>query len=259
VTELSHKYVIEMRSPREATDRSNSGVAEEKGIFLMLRARSMLAALAAALTVLGLVVALPATASGTAAAAAQTLTWTANDSITAYASVPSTAVAGATTIVFENSEATGNTTGMTHTLTFDTSTPGYNHDVSLNITASPFDSSGGRHQQDVTLTAGKYRVFCAIPGPQMVGELQLAGGGGAAPEPAATTAAGGSVTGGVSGAGLSTLFDAASSAVFAASSDFCASLPRTSGVATTGPGERPPSMKIASAATAASATIPATA
>jgi uncharacterized cupredoxin-like copper-binding protein len=153
----------------------------------MLRARAI-AALAAALTVLGLVVALPATASGTAAAAAQTLTWTANDSITAYASVPSTAVAGATTIVFENSEATGNTTGMTHTLTFDTSTPGYNHDVSLNITASPFDSNGGRHQQDVTLTAGKYRFFCAIPGHQMVGELTVTGGGGEDTTPPTVTA-----------------------------------------------------------------------
>jgi hypothetical protein len=84
-------------------------------------------------------------------------------------------------------------------------------------------------------------------------------GGGAEADPAATTAAGGSATGGVSGAGLSTLFDAASSVAFAASADFCASPPRASGVTTTGAGERPPSMKIATAATAASATIPATA
>jgi uncharacterized cupredoxin-like copper-binding protein len=151
----------------------------------MLRARI----LAAVLTVLGVVVALPAAASGTAAAADQTLNWTANDSITAYASFPATAVAGATTIVFENSEATGNTTGMTHTLTFDTSTPGYNHDVSVNITASPFDSAGGRHEQQVTLTPGKYRYFCAIPGHQMTGEFTVTGGGGEDTTPPTVTAA----------------------------------------------------------------------
>ena len=36
-----------------------------------------------------------------------------------------------------NSASTGNTTGMPHTLTFDTSTDGYNHDVDLNILAGP--------------------------------------------------------------------------------------------------------------------------
>jgi uncharacterized cupredoxin-like copper-binding protein len=144
----------------------------------MRRARPLVAALAAAVAVFGLVVGLPTTASGTAAAAAQTLTWTANDSTTAYASTPSTAVPGETTIVFENSTATGNTTGMTHTLTFDTSTAGYNHDVSLNIVASPFDADGGRHEQAVTLTPGKYRYFCSIPGHgQMVGEFTVGGGG----------------------------------------------------------------------------------
>ena len=153
----------------------------------MLRARASFAALAAALTVLGLV-ALPAAASGTAAAADQTLNWTANDSITGYASAPSTAVAGATTIVFENSTATGNTTGMTHTLTFDTSTPGYNHDVQLNITASPFDTNGGRHEAQVTLTPGKYRYFCAIPGHQMTGEFTVTGGGGDTTPPTVTAA-----------------------------------------------------------------------
>ena len=71
------------------------------------------------------------------AAADQVLTWTAGNSTTAYTTAPTQAVAGATTIVFENSEATGNTTGMNHTLTFDQSTPGYNHDVSLNILAYP--------------------------------------------------------------------------------------------------------------------------
>src|SRR3954462_550805 len=138
----------------------------------MLRARI----LAAVLTVLGAVVALPTAASGAAAAADQTLNWTANDSITAYASFPTTAVAGATTIVFENSEATGNTTGMTHTLTFDTSTPGYNHDVSLNILAGPFDTENGRHEATVTLTPGKYRYFCSLPGhAAMVGEFTVTG------------------------------------------------------------------------------------
>ncbi|HEY0454682.1 OmpL47-type beta-barrel domain-containing protein [Actinophytocola sp.] len=143
--------------------------------------RPLLAALGAAATVLGLV-AMPASASPNTSppvAAAQTLTWTANDSTTAYASAPTTAVAGATTVVFENSAATGNTTGMTHTLTFDTSSPGYNHDVSVNIVASPFDSAGGRHEQPVTLTPGKYRYFCSIPGHStMTGEFTVTGGGG---------------------------------------------------------------------------------
>ncbi|AGZ41407.1 copper binding protein, plastocyanin/azurin family [Actinoplanes friuliensis DSM 7358] len=113
------------------------------------------------------------------AAAAQTLTWTADDDITRYKSTPSSAVAGATTIVFENSAATGNTTGMPHTLTFDTTAEGYNHDVSLNILASPFDAQDGRHQQAVTLTPGRYRYFCSIPGHStMVGELVVTGGGG---------------------------------------------------------------------------------
>ncbi len=97
-------------------------------------------------------------------AAAQVLTWTADDDITRYRSAPTQAVAGATTIVFENSAATGNTTGMPHTLTFDTTTEGYNHDVNLNILASPFDPNNGRHEVTVTLTPGRYRYFCAIPG-----------------------------------------------------------------------------------------------
>ncbi|MEV6038978.1 chitobiase/beta-hexosaminidase C-terminal domain-containing protein [Nonomuraea sp. NPDC052116] len=114
------------------------------------------------------------------AQADQVLTWNADNSMTAYKSTPDTATAGPTTIVFENSAATGNTTGMTHTLTFDVSTPGYNHDVSLNIIASPFDANGGRHQAQVNLTPGKYRFFCAIPGHgQMVGELVVTDGGGA--------------------------------------------------------------------------------
>jgi len=111
------------------------------------------------------------------AAAAQVLTWTASDQITAYTSFPTQAVAGVTTIVWENSAATGNTTGMPHTLTFDTSTSGYNHDVNLNILANPFDPQGGRHEATVTLTPGRYRYFCSIPGHgQMVGEFVVTDG-----------------------------------------------------------------------------------
>ncbi|MFC3537403.1 OmpL47-type beta-barrel domain-containing protein [Couchioplanes caeruleus subsp. azureus] len=67
---------------------------------------------------------------------------------------------------------------MPHTLTFDTTTPGYNHDVTLNILAGPFDTNNGRHEATVTLTAGRYRYFCAIPGHgQMTGELVVTGGG----------------------------------------------------------------------------------
>jgi uncharacterized cupredoxin-like copper-binding protein len=139
--------------------------------------RRFLAALGAAVAVLGLVT-LPGSASSAPApvAAAQTLTWTASDSITAYASAPTTAVAGETTIVFETSEATGNTTGMSHTLTFDTQTEGYNHDVNVNILASPFDADNGHHEVTVTLTPGKYRFHCTIPGHStMVGELTVTG------------------------------------------------------------------------------------
>lgn len=108
-------------------------------------------------------------------AAAQVLTWTANDDISRYRSAPTQAVAGQTTIVFENSTATGNTTGMPHTLTFDTTTPGYNSDVNLNILANPFDANNGRHQATVTLTPGRYRYFCSIPGhSQMFGEFVVA-------------------------------------------------------------------------------------
>src|SRR4051812_34381414 len=91
---------------------------------------------------------------------AQVLTWTANDEITQYRSAPTQAVAGAATIVFENSAATGNTTGMPHTLTFDTTTDGYNHDVTVNVLANPYDPDNGRHELAVTLTPGRYRYFC---------------------------------------------------------------------------------------------------
>jgi plastocyanin len=134
--------------------------------------RRVLAAVLGAATVV-MLVAVPGSA-----VVQQVLTWTANDSTTRYASAPATAVAGQTTIVFENSAATGNTTGMPHTLTFDTSEPGYNHDVSLNILANPFDANGGRHEAQVTLTPGRYRYFCAIPGHStMVGEFTVTSGG----------------------------------------------------------------------------------
>ncbi|GAB7046263.1 OmpL47-type beta-barrel domain-containing protein [Catenuloplanes indicus] len=111
--------------------------------------------------------------------AAQTLTWTADGDVTRYKTAPATAAAGETTIVFENSTATGNNVGMPHTLTFDTSTPGYNHDVNLNILANPFDATGGRHTATVTLTPGTYRYFCTIPGHgTMTGELTVTDGPG---------------------------------------------------------------------------------
>ncbi|WP_105971323.1 OmpL47-type beta-barrel domain-containing protein [Streptomyces geranii] len=112
-------------------------------------------------------------------AAAQVLTWTAGDDITKYSSAPTTAVAGATTIVFENSAATGNTMGMPHTLTFDVVDPEYNNDVPLNILANPNDDQDGRHTAEVTLAPGRYRYFCTIPGHgQMQGILVVTEGGG---------------------------------------------------------------------------------
>ncbi len=120
-----------------------------------------------------------APAAPAAARAAQTLTWTASGGTTAYASAPTTAVAGATTIMFETSVATGNTVGMQHTLTFDTTTAGYNHDVDVNIVADPNDANQGHHEVQATLTPGKYRYFCAIPGHgSMVGEFTVTDGGG---------------------------------------------------------------------------------
>ncbi|MGK3201368.1 OmpL47-type beta-barrel domain-containing protein [Amycolatopsis sp. MEPSY49] len=143
--------------------------------------------LTALLAVLGL-----ATPAAALAAPVQTLTWTGNNSTTEYGSAPSGALPGETTIVFENSEATGNTTGMSHTLTFDTSTPGYNHDVSLNILANPFDPQNGRHEAVVTLTPGKYRYFCTIPGhTAMVGEFVVSDGGGDTTAPVVTASVAG--------------------------------------------------------------------
>ncbi|MDC2949585.1 OmpL47-type beta-barrel domain-containing protein [Streptomyces heilongjiangensis] len=157
-----------------------------------MRTRRVRAALVAALLmVLGLT-ATPAAgrAEPAAEAAAQVLTWTAGDDITRYATAPKTAVAGVTTIVFENSAATGNTTGMPHTLTFDVSDPEYNNDVPLNILANPNDDRGGRHTAEVTLTPGRYRFSCTIPGHgQMQGILVVTEGTGedtTAPETSAT-------------------------------------------------------------------------
>ncbi|MEV0889862.1 plastocyanin/azurin family copper-binding protein [Promicromonospora sp. NPDC050262] len=113
------------------------------------------------------------------AQADQVLTFTASASVSAYASAPTTAAAGPTTVVFENSTATGNNIGMSHTLTFDTGTPGYNQDVTLDILANPLDANGGRYEAEVNLTPGTYRYFCAIPGHgTMVGELVVTEGGG---------------------------------------------------------------------------------
>ncbi|OMI85323.1 glycosyl hydrolase [Streptomyces sp. M1013] len=125
-----------------------------------------------------------------AAAAEQVLTWTAGDDITKYTSAPETAVAGPATIVFENSEATGNTTGMPHTLTFMTSDPAYNQDVQLNILANPNDAQGGKHTAEVTLTPGKYMYHCTIPGHgQMTGVLVVTEGGGGEDTTAPATSA----------------------------------------------------------------------
>ncbi|MFE0170816.1 OmpL47-type beta-barrel domain-containing protein [Streptomyces sp. NPDC059002] len=138
------------------------------------------ALLAALLMVLGLTsTAATARPDNTGLAADQTLTWTADNDITTYKSAPTTAVAGRTTIVFENSEATGNTTGMPHTLTFDVSDPEYNNDVQLNILANPNDAQGGKHTAEVTLTPGRYRYHCTIPGHEsMQGILVVTEGGG---------------------------------------------------------------------------------
>jgi uncharacterized cupredoxin-like copper-binding protein len=145
-----------------------------------MRQRRLLTALLAAVLVLLGVQAAPSTAQPEpAAAAAQVLTWTAGDDITKYTSAPTTAVAGATTIVFENSAATGNTTGMPHTLTFATSDPEFNSDVQLNILATPGDDMGGRHTAEVTLTPGRYFYSCTIPGHgQMQGILVVTEGTG---------------------------------------------------------------------------------
>ncbi|MFE3603164.1 OmpL47-type beta-barrel domain-containing protein [Streptomyces sp. NPDC059142] len=124
------------------------------------------------------------------AAAAQVLTWTAGDPIDKYLSFPTTATAGPTTIVFENSTATGNTTGMPHTLTFDVSDSAYNNDVALNILANPGDANGGKYTTEVNLTPGKYRYHCVIPGHgTMTGVLTVTEAGGGDDTTAPTTSA----------------------------------------------------------------------
>ncbi|MFJ8714093.1 OmpL47-type beta-barrel domain-containing protein [Streptomyces violaceus] len=123
--------------------------------------------------------AMPASGQPKAEAAEQVLTWTAGNDIDKYLSAPKTAVAGTATIVFENSVATGNTTGMPHTLTFVTSDPEFNDDVQLNILANPNDSQGGKHTAQVTLTPGRYFYHCTIPGHgQMQGILVVTEGTG---------------------------------------------------------------------------------
>ncbi|MGC0207399.1 OmpL47-type beta-barrel domain-containing protein [Streptomyces levis] len=123
--------------------------------------------------------AMPAAGQSQAPAAEQVLTWTAGNDIDKYLSAPKTAVAGQATIVFENSAATGNTTGMPHTLTFVTSDPEFNGDVQLNLLANPNDAQGGKHTAQVTLTPGRYFYHCTIPGHgQMQGILTVTEGTG---------------------------------------------------------------------------------
>ncbi|MGW0861680.1 OmpL47-type beta-barrel domain-containing protein [Streptomyces sp. NPDC002611] len=123
--------------------------------------------------------AIPASGQPEAKAADQVLTWTAGNDIDKYLSAPKTAVAGTATIVFENSVATGNTMGMPHTLTFVTSDPEFNDDVTLNILANPNDAQGGKHTAQVTLTPGRYFYHCTIPGHgQMQGILVVTEGTG---------------------------------------------------------------------------------
>jgi plastocyanin len=148
------------------------------------------ALLAAVLVMLGLqTVSVAGTEKAAEPAAAQVLTWTAGNDIDTYTSAPATAVAGPATIVFENSEATGNTLGMPHTLTFVTSDPEFNDDVALNILANPNDDLGGRHTAEVTLTPGRYFYHCTIPGHgQMQGILVVTEGGGEDTTPPETAA-----------------------------------------------------------------------
>ncbi|MFE6520487.1 OmpL47-type beta-barrel domain-containing protein [Streptomyces sp. NPDC057794] len=123
--------------------------------------------------------AMPAAGQAQAPAAEQVLNWTAGNDIDKYLSAPKTAVAGQATIVFENSAATGNTTGMPHTLTFVTSDPEFNSDVQLNLLANPNDAQGGKHTAQVTLTPGRYFYHCTIPGHgQMQGILTVTEGTG---------------------------------------------------------------------------------
>ncbi|MEW2633691.1 family 16 glycoside hydrolase [Streptomyces sp. NPDC048389] len=128
-------------------------------------------------------------AKGREAATEQVLTWTAGDPIDTYLSFPTTAVAGPATIVFENSAATGNTTGMPHTLTFSVSDVEFNDDVRLNLLANPNDDMGGRHTARVNLTEGRYFYHCTIPGHgTMQGILTVTAGSGGDTTAPVTTA-----------------------------------------------------------------------
>ncbi|MFF3263431.1 OmpL47-type beta-barrel domain-containing protein [Streptomyces sp. NPDC002932] len=145
-------------------------------------ARLWLALLGSFLMVLGLTSTAAygrTTAPAGAAAADQVLTWTAGNPIDHYLSAPKTAVAGKATIVFENSEGTGNTSGMPHTLTFSVSDPEFNNDVPLNLLANPGDDQGGKQTAEVTLTPGRYFYHCTMPGHEaMQGILTVTDGGG---------------------------------------------------------------------------------
>ncbi|WP_143230810.1 OmpL47-type beta-barrel domain-containing protein [Actinosynnema sp. ALI-1.44] len=141
--------------------------------------RRLIAGVAGALMVTSIAMAIPASAVPTPASAPvqaqaqQVLRWTASQATDQYTSFPTTAVAGKATIQFENSKAT-QSIDMTHTLTFDRDTPGYNTDVRLNITANPEDEQQGKWEAEVTLTPGKYRIHCTYPGHQtMVTELTV--------------------------------------------------------------------------------------
>lgn len=155
-----------------------------RSIFFRRRsrpARLWLALLGSFLMVLGLTstAAYGRSAAPVDAAADQVLTWTAGNPIDHYLSAPKTAVAGKATIVFENSEATGNTTGMPHTLTFSVSDPEFNNDVPLNLLANPGDDQGGKQTAEVTLTPGRYFYHCTMPGHEaMQGILTVTDGGG---------------------------------------------------------------------------------
>lgn len=155
-----------------------------RSIFFRRRsrpARLWLALLGSLLMVLGLTstAAYGRTANTADAAADQVLNWTAGNAIDHYLSAPKTAVAGKATIVFENSEATGNTSGMPHTLTFSVSDPEFNNDVPLNLLANPGDDKGGKQTAEVTLTPGRYFYHCTMPGHEaMQGILTVTDGGG---------------------------------------------------------------------------------
>ncbi|MCE7004198.1 hypothetical protein LWC34_15335 [Kibdelosporangium philippinense] len=151
--------------------------------------RRLIAGVAGALMATSIVVAVPASALPApppvpapapspapvaAQAQEQVLEWTTDDDRTRYLTAPSGAVAGPAKFVFVNASPKSATP---HTLTFDTDTPGYNHDVTTNVYLDPFDpEANGRWEGTVTLTPGKYRYFCALPGHVMSGEFTVTSG-----------------------------------------------------------------------------------